>query len=60
MTDLPRHRIQELKDSVDSLSGHIRIEEDTPIYYELRAKYDADKTMETLFPGLLAMRGRSC
>lgn len=56
MTEYPKHRLQTLKEQVDSLSGHRRVEMDTPIYDELRAELDADRAMSTLFPGLHRLR----
>lgn len=59
--DHPKHRIQELKESIDFITGHVRQEGNTPIYDELRAQYDADTAMETLFPSLFKLRsGTSC
>lgn len=57
MSDLPKHRIQTLKEEVDFLSGHTRIEMDTPIYDELRAAIDTENAMSTLFPGLHRWNG---
>lgn len=51
MTDLPKHRLEDLKSQINKISGH---DPETPIYNELRAKLDAENTMDTLFPGLLS------
>lgn len=48
-SDLPKH-LKDLKESIDTLSGH---DPNTPIYNELRAKLDAENSLNTLFPGLI-------